>query len=113
MKPIALRRGRQSARLDWIVNDSLRRRVLARQQTQDQQIRRLEGSDGDIVQILITIHHMAANHRAKLVYRYAQLFSCLGFRVLRLPCSSELHFEHSLRFDLLLAIVENARGHPN
>jgi hypothetical protein len=75
--------------------------VFACQQSEDQQIRRLKGGSGDIGQVLIAIHYVASNHCAKLVYRYAQLFSCLGFRVLRLPCSSELHFEHSLRFDLL------------
>jgi hypothetical protein len=54
----------------------------AGEQPQDQEIRRLERRDGDIVEILIAIHHVAANHGAKLQDRYSQLLGSLRFRVL-------------------------------
>ena len=61
---------------------SVRTSLLPGEEPQDQEVRWLERVDGNVVEVLVSIHHMTANHRAKLQDRDAQLLGRLRFRVL-------------------------------
>ena len=66
--------------------------LLAGEQAEDQQVGWLEGVNGNVVQVLILIHNVTANHGAKLQHRDSQLLGCLSFRVVSLAgFATDLH----------------------
>ena len=56
----------------------------AGQELENQQIRRMERCDRDVIQVFIGLSDVPANQDAQLLYRYTQLLSCLRFGVLSL-----------------------------
>jgi hypothetical protein len=51
---------------------------------------------GDVVQVLIALHDMAANQRPKLVGGDAQFLSCFDFGILRFCETGDGHFYSSV-----------------
>lgn len=64
--------------------------LFPREKSKDQQIRRLELCDRDISQVLIALHHVAADHRSQLGHGNPEFFGGFRLRVLRFPRSRQL-----------------------
>jgi len=62
-----------------ILREFARAHGLSSKEAENQEVGGLEGGNGDIIQVLVAIHHVAADHRAQLNDGNAEFFGCFRF----------------------------------